>query len=1132
MASLTADIATKEEFKYNAQAEAAAQRWIEKMLSMEPTTASFYTFLKSGVILCRLANAIQSHAVAVIYEGSLPYRQMENIGNYISACQQLGLREVELFETADLFTERNLNSVVNHIHVLAHFLAKRPGYAGPQIDDVRDAKSLFSATLVEDNWDKLSASSSTPLTDDQKELLAWANSKLRDEIPPVQLADLSSDVKNGVKLIKLLCAICRVQSIGIYNTNPTLIWHAMQNASAILGFVASQTFEKVDGVRSVDIVTGNVASVSKLLFYLRAKFDLEYLFAQTLGQMSASSISAATSSHGDDEMMEVELIEGEDVPEHLRPLMSAEDLQFYDNLARERKEEDARFEEARIAEEQAAAQAHAGQQARDREERDRQEKQRQEKERQEKERKEKEAALQAQDKAKADAAKAREAQEASAREAELHRQQELQAKEAQEKEAARLKEEQERARAAQAKANADKAKADADRAKADSDKAKAEANARMQREAKELAEKEAKAKEELERIRREAEAARNAHSTPVGHDFEIEIETVSASPQIDATAIKSLVDSQGANKITPETAPSDVSPGTPVVATEPEKHHPASTVDAHSTTSTPQDSPGTKRRDKKDRHGKDSPSSSPSTTPKPTDSGDLPKSTSKDKLKRDKKGKDKRNESSRQLGTESPDHSVDSGSEQQDKLAKSASSDKVIPFLSTDSITRADTSDKIDRSASKGSMHSSVPSLPLSESVSSIDSNTSNGAPGTPGSTRPTPGGHTRERSIARRINVKRTATFSTPVAPAADQEKVMRAQQVVRKHVATECLTTEQSYLGSLKTLIRDFLEPVKRSKVISPTEYASLFSNIEAIATDHEQFEQLLKNRIATWDDSSVLADIFLQHSAFFVHYGLYLENYSKATVAMHFIRKKHPKFDQMLKSFEDQLLKTTMHTVDSFLIMPVQRLPRYRLLLSDMRKYTPPSMQEYMELERAVAYVDETLKELNSHIAKDGAEQTKKLLMIESSIQGDHSIMKADRKFVREGTLQVKKIKIGDKTNAAKKKVKEKLKGLKAYVFLFNDAIVFCEPLKHAKSDDKCQFSFAHEYPLHDALVLTEKERADKNLEQIANFSIKHVDKKAKDLIIYIHVESDLLVLHAAAADDRESWQKALTSTSSPS
>jgi hypothetical protein len=89
------------------------------------------------------------------------------------------------------------------------------------------------------------------MNEEQESLLLWANTQLlRANAAQFTLTNLSSDVRDGVRLARLVQVVTKVVSIGAYNPNPSQMWHAMQNASAILRFLSSHTFEKPEGVRA------------------------------------------------------------------------------------------------------------------------------------------------------------------------------------------------------------------------------------------------------------------------------------------------------------------------------------------------------------------------------------------------------------------------------------------------------------------------------------------------------------------------------------------------------------------------------------------------------------------------------------------------------------------------------------------------------------------------------------------------------------------------------------------------------------------------------------------------------------------------------------------------------------------
>jgi transgelin len=116
---LDAELARKQAEKYDHGAEKLAIDWIEAVTG-EKLEGSFGTALKNGQILCKLINAIKPGSVKKIETSAMPFKQMENISNFLRACRALGVREYELFETVDLYEEKVALhiSVYKPIHIL------------------------------------------------------------------------------------------------------------------------------------------------------------------------------------------------------------------------------------------------------------------------------------------------------------------------------------------------------------------------------------------------------------------------------------------------------------------------------------------------------------------------------------------------------------------------------------------------------------------------------------------------------------------------------------------------------------------------------------------------------------------------------------------------------------------------------------------------------------------------------------------------------------------------------------------------------------------------------------------------------------------------------------------------------
>lgn len=90
-----------------------------------------------------------------------------------------------------------------------------------------------------------------------------------------------------------------------------------------------------------------------------------------------------------------------------------------------------------------------------------------------------------------------------------------------------------------------------------------------------------------------------------------------------------------------------------------------------------------------------------------------------------------------------------------------------------------------------------------------------------------------------------------------------------------------------------------------------------------------------------------------------------------------------------------------------MPVQRIPRYRLLLEELLKATPSEHQDASDTEAALKLVTDVASRINE--TKNDADRVSRLVDIQKSIIGGSSkvlIVEAHRKYIREGEFEVRR------------------------------------------------------------------------------------------------------------------------------
>ena len=129
----TAELEKKKAGKYDSKLEKEERAWISAILRKSlPSSQDFGAILKDGVILCQLMNTLKAGCVKKINEGTAPFKQMENISNFLTAAKAYGVADVNLFQTADLFDGTNVGQVIVCIDAVGR-CAQKHGYKGPAL---------------------------------------------------------------------------------------------------------------------------------------------------------------------------------------------------------------------------------------------------------------------------------------------------------------------------------------------------------------------------------------------------------------------------------------------------------------------------------------------------------------------------------------------------------------------------------------------------------------------------------------------------------------------------------------------------------------------------------------------------------------------------------------------------------------------------------------------------------------------------------------------------------------------------------------------------------------------------------------------------------------------------------------
>eukprot|EP00026_Physarum_polycephalum_P002342 Phypoly_transcript_02348.p1 GENE.Phypoly_transcript_02348~~Phypoly_transcript_02348.p1 ORF type:complete len:858 (+),score=182.70 Phypoly_transcript_02348:213-2786(+) len=129
---LDAELELKMQSKRDKNYENELAKWIEQVIKEKLDNDDIAEALKSGIVLCKLLNAIQPGTVKNINLKPIALMQVENIQLYLKGCWNLGVPSSDLFVTSDLHNKKGIPQVLQNIVSLARVAQTIPEYKGPK----------------------------------------------------------------------------------------------------------------------------------------------------------------------------------------------------------------------------------------------------------------------------------------------------------------------------------------------------------------------------------------------------------------------------------------------------------------------------------------------------------------------------------------------------------------------------------------------------------------------------------------------------------------------------------------------------------------------------------------------------------------------------------------------------------------------------------------------------------------------------------------------------------------------------------------------------------------------------------------------------------------------------------------
>ncbi|EGG23389.1 pleckstrin domain-containing protein [Cavenderia fasciculata] len=246
------------------------------------------------------------------------------------------------------------------------------------------------------------------------------------------------------------------------------------------------------------------------------------------------------------------------------------------------------------------------------------------------------------------------------------------------------------------------------------------------------------------------------------------------------------------------------------------------------------------------------------------------------------------------------------------------------------------------------------------------------------------------------------------------------------RHNIVKEILSTEEIYVKNLAHLSKNYFEPIQENAAklnIKHEHLKQMFSNIEVIKNYNNKFLEDLKPIIENWSHFQKIGHIFSQFILLLKVYTQYVKEYTQSYEILNNNRKNNSKFESFIAEKE----AIDGKSINDYLILPVQRIPRYTLLLADLVKNTWKDHKDYNDLTESLKTMQEVATYVNEK--KREAENIQKVTEIQNNFVGKfENLAEPHRRFVYEGNLHV---------------ISPNGKESPRIIYLFNDVLVGTKP-----------------------------------------------------------------------------------------
>ncbi|XP_040500600.1 FYVE, RhoGEF and PH domain-containing protein 2 isoform X4 [Ursus americanus] len=255
--------------------------------------------------------------------------------------------------------------------------------------------------------------------------------------------------------------------------------------------------------------------------------------------------------------------------------------------------------------------------------------------------------------------------------------------------------------------------------------------------------------------------------------------------------------------------------------------------------------------------------------------------------------------------------------------------------------------------------------------------------------------------------------------------------QEPEEKKIVQELLETEKAYVARLHLLdqvfFQELLTEARASKAFPEDVVRLIFSNISSIYQFHAQFFlPELQRRLDEWTTTPRIGDVIQKLAPFLKMYSEYVKNFERAMELLATWTDKSAPFQETITRIQGSEASGSL-TLQHHMLEPVQRIPRYELLLREYVQKLPAQAPDQADAQKALDVIFSAAQHSNAAIAE--MERLQDLWDVYQRLGLEDDIVDPSNTLLREGPV----LKISFRRSDP----------MERYLFLFNNMLLYCVP-----------------------------------------------------------------------------------------